>query len=134
MSRRPVAGLMRVIVGLLVAGCAPWSPASSRPAELANMSTDDFGCVLVYGSEEFVVGPFSEPGESFTYEPNDWTSFEVRRTFAGMTFESAYGESEGKNKSSHFLEDLPEDGVLAFSEHKHQGLPGYALTCWQGDA
>jgi len=132
MSRRPVGVLMGIVVGLLVAGCAQVPVASDRPAELANMSSDEFGCVLVFGSEESVVGPFSEPGESFAYEPNDWTSFEVYRTFAGMAFEWEYGYSTGKN--SHFLDDLPEDGVLAFEEYRDQGHPGYVLTCWQGEA
>jgi len=122
--------LALLLVGAVAAGC---SSAEGRPTEFTGMSSDDVGCVILYGSDmTYVVGPLGS-SESEVIEPNDYTSFRIGRTATDVIV-VAKSEGSGMDASTP-LDSIPEAGaVLGQSEMRNGGDPGYKITCWRGES
>ncbi len=113
----------------LAAGC---STADLRPSEFEGMTVDEIGCTLLYGSDtKYVVGPLG-PSDFKVIEPNDYTTIRIARTALDIIF-VAQSHNAGMNGSTG-INDLPEDGVVAWSEFRDAGNPGYKVTCWRGES
>ncbi len=126
MATRTVTVLL--LVASLVAGC---SSADDRPSEFDGMSVDEVGCTLLYGSDtKYVVGPLG-PSDFEVIEPNDYTMFRIGRTALELIV-VANSHDSGMDTSMP-LDSLPDDGVVAQSDFRNAGNPGYKITCWRGE-
>lgn len=124
------AGIVGVLLlaASLVAGC---SSADGRPSEFDGMPIDEVGCTVLFGSDtKYVVGPLG-PSDFDVIEPNDYTMLRIGRTALDIIV-VVKSHNAGMDASIP-LDSLPEDGVVAQSDFRDAGNPGYKVTCWRGE-
>jgi hypothetical protein len=125
--------VVRLLIGvvgfsLIVAAC---SAAETRPDQFEGMTTDEVGCVVVYGDAgRFVLGPLG-PSESEEIHPNDYTSFRIGRTASDVIV--VVEQASSGSTVSIPLTELPGYGIVSRGPFRDGGNPGYVVTCWRGD-